>query len=151
MDYRYEECGLDNVVLMQLKLIEDDMGDEVVHIPYVVSLHNEILRGLVLKASELLPKEVRFIRTHLGLTQAQLAERLGKDAQTIGRWERGEFPMERSADILIRLSAWDYLSVHQEPLERPTVEALSRLSLSSPRQEPLRIDASDPSHYRLVA
>lgn len=36
------------------------------------------------------PDQLRARRRGLGLTQAQLAERLGISANTIARWERGE-------------------------------------------------------------
>lgn len=35
------------------------------------------------------PKQVKDCRTELGLTQAQLAEKLGVSARTIRRWEAG--------------------------------------------------------------
>lgn len=35
------------------------------------------------------PAEVRAARQRLGLTQAELAARLGVDVMTISRWERG--------------------------------------------------------------
>jgi DNA-binding transcriptional regulator YiaG len=146
-DYRYDDCGLDNVILINLTVIEDDNGDECVHIPYVAALHNEILRGIVAKESAILPKELRFIRTELGLTQAQMAERLGKDGQTIGRWERGEFPIEKAADILIRINALEYLGGQ---CDMPSMEVLARRSVPSINVPPIKIDASNPQNYKLL-
>lgn len=48
------------------------------------------------------PAEYREIRQSLGLTQRELAERLGVDPQTISRRERGELPILREAVLAIR-------------------------------------------------
>lgn len=36
-------------------------------------------------------KEIKALRKRLGLTQKVLADRLGVDAITVSRWERGEY------------------------------------------------------------
>ena len=33
IDYRYDECGLDNVILSGLTVVKDDDGDDVITIP----------------------------------------------------------------------------------------------------------------------
>jgi transcriptional regulator with XRE-family HTH domain len=35
-------------------------------------------------------------RVHLGITQEQLAQRIGKTAMTVSRWERGETQMNKA-------------------------------------------------------
>jgi len=47
--------------------------------------------------------EVRRLRTRLGLTQAQLAERVGVTSNSIARWERDELGVRESAARLMRL------------------------------------------------
>lgn len=52
------------------------------------------------------PKELKQIRTSLGLTQAQLAKRVGLDKkysfQTVSRWERGKEGVPEYAIIIIK-------------------------------------------------
>ncbi len=47
--------------------------------------------------------EVRRIRKRLGLTQAQLAERLGVTASSVARWEQGVMGIRETAARLLRL------------------------------------------------
>jgi len=49
--------------------------------------------------------EVRRLRRRLGLTQVQLAERVGVNPITVSRWERGAMGIRESAARLIRLLA----------------------------------------------
>jgi transcriptional regulator with XRE-family HTH domain len=49
--------------------------------------------------------EVRRVRTRLGLTQREFAERVGVIPNTVARWERDEAAIGSTAAILIRLLA----------------------------------------------
>jgi len=42
------------------------------------------------------------VRQALGLSQIELADRMGVSASTANRWERGELGMRRSAWLLLR-------------------------------------------------
>lgn len=143
--YRYTECGLDNVFLRDLPICEDKAGQETVTIPYINQLHKVIRLGLALKETGLDPKELRFLRTELGQTQAELAEVVHKDAQTIGRWERGETPIDGTAETLVRLMTLEVLG------QKVSVRELSSKSVSSATPAPHIIDASNPRDYRLLA
>jgi transcriptional regulator with XRE-family HTH domain len=55
--------------------------------------------------------ELRFIRTEMGMTQAELAKVVHHDAQSVGRWERNEFPIDQTAEALIRLLAIEKLEL----------------------------------------
>lgn len=46
-------------------------------------------------------KDVRRIRKRLGLSQPQLAERLGVTKNSVARWERGEMGIRQSVVILL--------------------------------------------------
>lgn len=48
------------------------------------------------------PSEMRSIRRALGVTQAQMAARLGVDQNTVARWERGERSVSEPAIRLAR-------------------------------------------------
>jgi DNA-binding transcriptional regulator YiaG len=142
IDYRYDECGLDNVILKGFALCTDDAGAEVVTIPHVNRLHQVLTQVLATKPSGLQPKEIRFLRTELGLTQAELGKLVGKDAQTIARWEKGGTPIEQTAEMVLRARALD---------EVPSMEELAGWTVKSSVQPPLLIDASTPGEYRRYA
>lgn len=147
IDYRYDECGLDNVILKGLRVVTDDAGEDAVRIPNVNMLHCVLTAQVASKETGLTPKEIRFLRTELGLTQAQLAELVGKDAQTVGRWERGETPMEQTAEMIIRLHALQLARAGAIP----TMNDLARWTIKSANNPPFLIDAQDPDHYRPLA
>lgn len=147
IDYRYDECGLDNVVLKGLPVRLDADGNEIVAIPHVNALHRVLTEMVATKPSGLQPKEIRFLRTEMELTQAQLAALVGKDVQTIGRWERGETPIERSAEMVIRARVLQASSSGAVP----PMETLSAWTIVAPSAPPFVIDASNPNDYQPIA
>ena len=144
VDYRYEESGLDNVILKGLRAQTDDAGETVVNIPRINLLHKVLTHLVASKPSGLLPKEIRFLRTEMGLTQAELAERVGKDAQTIGRWERGETSPDQAAEMVIRARALEEAGGGNAL----TIDALAKMTVKSGAAPPFLIDARDPKRYR---
>lgn len=147
IDYRYDECGLDNVILSGLTVVKDDDGDDVITIPHIGALHRLLVSMVASKPSGLEPKEVRFLRTELGMTQAELAELVGRDAQTVGRWERGENPVDRAAEVVIRAHAIQTAGNG----EIPQIQDLAVKTTPTVNQAPFRIDASNPDDYRPMA
>ena len=142
--YRYTECGLDNVVIEGLEVVHDDAGELVYVIPNVNGLHCAIADSIVWRQGGMTGEELRFLRTELGLTQAELAATVHRDHQSIGRWERGECPMEGAAETIVRL-----LSIEQLGLD-PAKELSEISSRCVPTATPWRhvIDGHDPKHYR---
>jgi DNA-binding transcriptional regulator YiaG len=147
IDYRYDECGLDNVILKNLRVVTDHAGEDAVTIPNVSTLHRVLTATVASKETGLQPKEIRFLRTELGLTQAQLAELVGKDSQTVGRWERGETPIEQSAEMVVRLHALQLTGGD----ELPSMQDMARWTIKSASNPPFVINAEDPDHYRAIA
>lgn len=144
IDYRYDECGLDNVILKNLKVLTDDDGEDVITIPNVGLLHHVLMMEIASKESGMQPNELRFVRTEFGLTQAELAALVGRDVQTIGRWERGEHPMDKAAEIVIRAKV---LETMESTLK---MEDLARRTLASASQPPFLIDACNPAEYKPI-
>ena len=64
--YRYDDCGLENVIIKNVKFIVDDSGDEVVCIPNVNGLHHAIATSILSRKSSMTGAELRFIRTESG-------------------------------------------------------------------------------------
>lgn len=148
--YHYTESGLDNVIIEGLAVSVADDGEEVYHIPKVKLLHRAIAAGIVLHGAAVASKELRFLRTELGLTQAELARIVHVDAQTVGRWERGETPIPPVAEIVVRRLAVERLGLG----EAPTIEELSSRVVPTARSEPIQIiadAANDDQPYRLAA
>jgi|SRR5208337_3886222 len=144
MDYKYTECGLDNVVIKNMPSVVDDAGEEVYEIRNVVGLHRVIAACIIRHPHGISPKELRFLRTEMGMTQAELAEIVKKDHQTVGRWERGEKPIDQNAEALIRLLAAEKLDLPREG----TVEDLAKRCVPTAEVQVITIDGEDPRNYR---
>lgn len=144
-EYVYRECGLDNVVVKGCTFHIDDAGDDTVTIPNVRDLHRAIASGIVSKPSSLSGRELRFLRTEMGMTQAELAALVHREALAISRWERGEVELiDANAEAMIRLIAKEALGLEIDV----TVREIAGFSVPSASTPPLEIDGSDPENYR---
>ena len=145
--YRYTECGLDNVFIEDLEILEDHAGEETYCIPNVLQLHKAIAQAIITGDQGIAPAELRFLRTEMGMTQAQLAKVLGVAPLTVGRWERAEKPIDSTAELVIRMLAAERLGV--EPVM--SIEELAERCIDTAEIRAIRIDGSDPSNYRAMA
>lgn len=144
--YRYKASGLDNVILVGLQQCVDDDGDKCVTIPNINLLHKAIAASILRRNSGMNGKELRFLRTLIGMTQAELGNVVNRDAQTIGRWERGEFENDQTAEALIRLVAAERLELD---LNAP-IESITGWCVQTADAQPIMIDASNPDDYRPI-
>ncbi|MFN3549572.1 MAG: helix-turn-helix domain-containing protein [Mesorhizobium sp.] len=147
--HHYTESGLLNVYIEGIVVETDDDGDEIVTIPAINELHRTIALGIVSHAKGIAGEELRFLRTEMGLTQAELAVLVHRDKQTIGRWERNEIEIDSSAEALLRRFAI-------EKLELPTetgIDELSRRSVPTAEEQPIKIQRmnDDAKPYELIA
>ena len=66
-------------------------------------------------------EQVRILRRHLGLTQRELADRLGTRQQTISEWEKGMYKPRGASSTLLSIVAerakFEYKATSSE--ERP--------------------------------
>jgi DNA-binding transcriptional regulator YiaG len=146
--YHYTECGLDNVLIQGMVPCKDDEGDDVFAIPNILSLHKVIAESIIGRSAGMSGQELRFIRTEMGLTQAQLAKVVHHDTQSVGRWERSEFPIDQTAEALIRLLAIEKLGLKADG---KTVTELSERCVPSAASKQIVIDGHDPMHYKQAA
>jgi len=144
--YHYTECGLDNVFIEDMNMIQDHGGEETVVIPAIGLLHKVIAEGIVKLPAKMSGKELRFLRTEMGMTQIMLAEILKVTLLTVGRWERDETPIKDTAEMLIRLMAIERLRLDVEM----GVEEVADKVTQEPRLGAIHIDGSNPSNYHLV-
>lgn len=100
--YHYQECGLDNVWLVNGYTVKETAYGKAVSIEQTDALHKLLAGELVKKPGRLTGKELRFLRVHLGLSQAALGQAQGVSEQNVSLWERhGKVP--RANDQLLRL------------------------------------------------
>lgn len=83
--------GLSNLVLNNISALVCPNGDNTALVEGAAldEAERQLVEGLAGHRS-LEGQELRFLRKHLELTQAQLAQWLGVDRVTITRWETGE-------------------------------------------------------------
>jgi DNA-binding transcriptional regulator YiaG len=143
IDYRYDACGLDNVILKNLPIVQADDGENVITIQNIGLLHRVLTVAVASKETGLQPKELRFLRTEMGLTQAELAALVGKEVQAIGRWERGEHPIDKSAEIVIRARV-----LQAAAQDLPPMGDIAKWTVSAASEPPILIDASNPDDYQ---
>lgn len=79
-----------------------ECGEYEVEIPRLEALLRTVAGMVIERASRLTADEVVFLRSFLGLTQADLAARLGIAPETLSRYEHGEL-MGRQTDRLLRM------------------------------------------------
>lgn len=99
---RYRASGLDGIYLLNGYTVEEHDGEQHVTVKDIDGLHKAIGRHLVMHRKALAPKEIRFLRNTLDLTQADLAEKLGNTSQSVARWEKGECEIPGAAEKLLR-------------------------------------------------
>jgi len=100
--FHYTMCGLDNVYLMNGFNVAETNYGEAISIREADELHKAIGLYLVQHRKVLSPKEVRFLRKQLDLTQAELGGLIGQSSQQVARWEKGQSEISGPADRLIR-------------------------------------------------
>ncbi|MBB2842654.1 UNVERIFIED_ORG: DNA-binding transcriptional regulator YiaG [Rhizobium etli] len=149
IDHHYTESGLKNVVISGIPVEVDDDGDEVITIPAVNELHHMIALGIINHPKGISGDELRFLRTEMGLTQAELSALVHRDKQSIGRWERGEVEIDSSAEALIRRMAIEKLRLPADV----GIDELSRRSVPTAEAQLIEIAKVDNDNepYVLIA
>jgi len=142
--YHYVESGLDNVYLYNVNIISDIKGEQTISIPRINELHDVIASALLNKRGELTGKEVRFLRIHALFSQVELAQLIGKDGQTVGRWERGECPIDKSMDMLLRIAVAQKLGFSAD------ITVFSQTVSLEPNNDNIKIDGAN-NQYSLIA
>jgi len=99
----YTARGLDNVYLLSGFKREIIDGEEYVSIEDLDGLWKAIGLHLVTTRKALAPKEIRFLRQHMRMTQAELGARLRVSDQTVARWEKDHCDLDGPADMMLRV------------------------------------------------
>jgi len=128
-DFRYQGCGLDNVVLKSgvTEIRCADCGGAFHSIPREQQLLQVIALSMLWKPAPLLGAEWRFVRKACGLTQEQAQIGLGRSRRgTISDWERKRPAIDLPTEIGARLF---YLHAFEKRAGRPEHGFLDRIHL----------------------
>jgi len=101
--HHYRECGLNNVFLLNGFTVKETRHGRAVSIQDVDGLHRAIGTHLATEKRALTGAELRFLRIELGWSQKLLGMLLGKSAQTIARWEKGQSRVDGTAERVVRV------------------------------------------------
>lgn len=99
--YHYVSSGLDNVWLTNGYTIRQTSYGPGVSIHDIDGLHKMLALQVANKPGPLNRKELRFLRTHLNLSQGALAKLVGVDEQTVSLWERNK-KLPQAAETVLR-------------------------------------------------
>lgn len=126
----YTDCGLDNIFLLNGFEREQIDGDEYVTVTDMDGLHAAIGLHIVLDKKAPTGSELRFLRTEMSMSQAELGRLLGVSDQSIARWEKGQTDIPGTAVFSFKVMYTFYVApdeVRQEMLS-DYVTALGELS-----------------------
>jgi len=101
--YHYDVCGLEGIYLLNGYSVEHIDDEEFVSVTNVEGLHKEIGRHLVTNRKALTPREIRFLRKTMDMTQSDLATLLSTTSQSVARWEKGTCEMPGVSEKLLRI------------------------------------------------
>ena len=146
--YQYTECGLSNVFIDDVDVVQDSRGEETYTIRNILGLHKLIAHTIVSRPRQRMTgDEFRFLRSEMGLTQEEAGKRLGRDRVTVSRWERGETTIDPAVETVMKMLAIEKLGINRDM----TVEELVSRADWAVEVSEIRIDGRDPSNYRLAA
>lgn len=98
----YEDCGLENIWLVDGFSIVHRDGEEMIEPEDVEGLHKAIAQHLACHRKNLTGRDIRFIRRAIDLTQGELAHQLGTTSQTVARWEKNQVGIPGPENRLLR-------------------------------------------------
>jgi DNA-binding transcriptional regulator YiaG len=102
-NYKYAECGLSTVNLVNITVYECSCGAIVPEIPQVSDLHRKIVFTLINKPTLLTGEEIKFLRKMADLSGVQLAKLLGTHKTNLSKWENGSRQITKKTDCALRL------------------------------------------------
>ena len=143
---RYDMGGLHHVTLQGVEVRRcGACGDEAIKIPRIGQLHHALANYLIRQPRLLLGNEIRFLRTHLGLSTADFCHLMGVTRWTVSRWENDTERMGAPTDHLLRA-----LVTSHEPSENYAVDDLLRDLLRKlpddlPKEEDVNVSMQNAS------
>ena len=105
--YNYSESGLPNIFIDNVSYVENDRGEIIYKLGTIKVINALIAFSLLVKPFGLSGKEVKFLRKFMRLTQDGLGNLLSKSRITVNRWEQNTLALDRNAEIVLRLAAFE--------------------------------------------
>lgn len=99
----YTDCGIDNIYLSNGFEREEFDGEIYTTIHNLDGLHEAIGLHIVLEKKAPDGKEIRFLRTEMGLSQHDLGAKLGVSDQSVARWEKGHTDIPGTAVFSLKV------------------------------------------------
>ncbi len=129
--------GFDRVLLSEAPALVCDHCGHIALEGDVIEAARRRLAELIVRGDEPLTAiEARFLRETIGMTQAQLADRLKLTRVTVTRWENGEELGHIQSFVLRTLAAWGLDGALAQLVSAPEIKP------SAPIPKPYRIDQS---------
>ena len=100
--YKYDMSGLDNVYLANGYTWHETPYGKAIQIHGAQTLDHAIMQTLVKQKPSITGKEVKYLRKNFGLSQPDFAKMIGKDTQTVARWEKSG-KTSKTTEMLARL------------------------------------------------
>jgi len=116
VDYHYTQSGLPNIWI-RCRCVIDDAGERTAIIPNVKGLHKAIACEVVNSRGALTGREIKFLRSAMGLTPAEFGKLIHREESTVTRWERGSAAPDGAMDAFIRVLATLKLKLDADPDE----------------------------------
>ena len=101
-EIRYAAGPLTNVWLRGGYEISNGKWGEVIRYADLSGLAAAILAAVIKKSGRLSNAEIVYLRRKLDLSQAECADLIGVEEQTLSLWERGKYPIPTSTEVLLR-------------------------------------------------
>jgi len=141
--YRYQASGLSYVYLTNI----DPPADGEITVPGINVLHDLIAEALITAPGSLGAQEVKYLRTHLGLTPEELGSALKMDGPQIRAVENDtRRSLDTRQNLALRLLVFAKLGIN--PPRRRTLVELCQARWSDVGQ--IRIAGIDGSSYRIL-
>ncbi|WP_164011192.1 type II TA system antitoxin MqsA family protein [Pyxidicoccus trucidator] len=144
-------AGLEGVIVEGVQVRHcPACGEEEISYSNVEQLHTQLALLLARKEAGLTAREIRFLRTYLGMSGTDLARRMGVTKETVSRWERTDKPLAMGpmAERLLRLMAVREHPVKEYPLERlehvATTEATPLRVRLKPKKQGWTVEQAAP-------
>ena len=134
---KYDASGLDNVTLVNVAVWHcPECGEEEVAIPRIEELHRTLSGTIAMKKERLTPREVRFLRSYLGLSGVDFARRMGVSKEAASRWERVDKPlrMKTATERFLRL-----MVLHEGRGEHYAIAELDRTATEASGEARLKL------------
>lgn len=110
--FHFTACGLDDVFLGSGYDVVDTPEGRGVRIRNLDALHCAIGEYLAAHKKTLHGKELRYLRKHMDLTQAELGKFIGLSSQQVARWEKNQCNISAAAESLLRVLFMEHLRMN---------------------------------------